>query len=70
MAKEDKDWGSVEVPENETTEDKIEYEVEEESKVEAKEETVVESPEELEGIETKGAQKRIRHIKHKILLKK
>ena len=47
MAKEDKDWGSVEVPENETTEDKIEYEVEEESKVEAKEETVVESPEEL-----------------------
>jgi|TARA_R110000744_G_scaffold346633_1_gene452187 hypothetical protein len=62
MAKEDKDWGSVEVPENETTEDKIEYEVEEESKVEAKEETVVESPEELEGIETKGAQKRIRQL--------
>jgi len=67
MAKEDKDWGSVEVPENATTEDKIEYEVEEESKVEAKEETVaatpvVESPEELEGIETKGAQKRIRQL--------
>tara|TARA_R100001369_G_scaffold73478_1_gene102050 strand:- start:2036 stop:3028 length:993 start_codon:yes stop_codon:yes gene_type:complete len=70
MATEDKDWGSVEVPENETTEDKVEYEVEEavkETKLEAKEEVleskpVVESPEELEGIETIGAQKRIRQL--------
>ena len=74
MAKEDKDWGSVEVPENAEKEDKVEYEVEgeeKETKVEAQTETkeevlestpVVESPEELEGIETKGAQKRIRQL--------
>ena len=74
MAKKDKDWESVEVPENETKEDKVEYEVEgeeKETKIEAQTETkeevlestpVVESPEELEGIETKGAQKRIRQL--------
>jgi hypothetical protein len=74
MAKEDKDWGSVEVPENAEKEDKVEYEVEgeeKETKVEAQTETkeevlestpTVESPEELEGIATKGAQKRIRQL--------
>ena len=76
MAKKDKDWESVEVPENETKEDKVEYEVEgevegKETKVEATtqaKEEVLEStpvetqPEELEGIETQGAQKRIRQL--------
>ena len=74
MAKDDKDWESVEVPENAEKEDKVEYEVEgedKETKVEAKTEAkeevleskpVVETPEELEGIETKGAQKRIRQL--------
>ncbi len=66
MAKDDS-WETVEIPNNE---DKVEYEVEEkvveaaqpepevkEEKVEAQEE-----PQELEGIETSGAQKRIRQL--------
>jgi hypothetical protein len=67
MAEKD-DWGTVEVP---NTEDKVEYEIEEEvveaaePEVEAKPEpeaVVKEEPQELEGIETSGAQKRIRQL--------
>tara|TARA_R100000008_G_scaffold2207_1_gene1805 strand:- start:3067 stop:4044 length:978 start_codon:yes stop_codon:yes gene_type:complete len=62
------EWNEV-VPE-ETTEEKVEYEVEGEQKEEApppKEEVVAESPTEetppeLEGVQTKGAQKRIRQL--------
>ena len=73
MAKTKKDeaWESVEVPEKENTEEnKVEYEVEAEEKqpeVTTKETQQPEVPkedvpEELEGIETKGAQKRIRQL--------
>ena len=73
MAKTKKDeaWESVEVPEKENTEEnKVEYEVEAEEKqseTTAKETQQYEVPkenvpEELEGIETKGAQKRIRQL--------
>ena len=66
MAEKD-DWGTVEVP---NTEEKVEYEIEEEAaepEVEAKQEpepeaVVKEEPQELEGIETSGAQKRIRQL--------
>lgn len=64
MAEKD-DWGTVEIP---NTEDKVEYEIEEEvvePEVEAKPEpeaVVKEEPQELEGIETSGAQKRIRQL--------
>ena len=73
MAKTKKDeaWESVEVPEKENKEEnKVEYEVEAEEKqseTTAKETQQYEVPkenvpEELEGIETKGAQKRIRQL--------
>ena len=69
MAEKD-DWGTVEIP---NTEEKVEYEIEEEAveaaepEVEAKPEpepeaVVKEEPQELEGIETSGAQKRIRQL--------
>ena len=69
MAKDDS-WETVEIPNNE---DKVEYEVEEkvveaaqpEPEPEVKEEpevTTKEEPKELEGIETSGAQKRIRQL--------
>ena len=69
MAEKD-DWGTVEIP---NTEEKVEYEIEEEvveaaePEVEAKPEpepeaVVKEEPQELEGIETSGAQKRIRQL--------
>ena len=67
MAEKD-DWGTVEVP---NTEDKVEYEIEEEKEVVAKEEPKPEvkaeevnndEPKELEGIETDGAAKRIRQL--------
>ena len=64
MAEKD-DWGTVEIP---NTEDKVEYEIEEEvvePEVEAKPEpeaVVKEEPQELEGIATSGAQKRIRQL--------
>jgi hypothetical protein len=69
MAEKD-DWGTVEIP---NTEEKVEYEIEEEvveaaepeveAKPEPEPETVVkEEPQELEGIETSGAQKRIRQL--------
>jgi hypothetical protein len=65
----DDSWGTVEIPNN-TNEDKVEYEVEEEQqelkaepevkeKTEVKEETEIK---ELEGIETSGAQKRIKQL--------
>lgn len=64
------EWGEVEVPHNE--EDKVEYEIEKEEEEEVtqeKEELKVEAdevkdkePQELEGIETSGAQKRIRQL--------
>ena len=54
MAKDD-GWGTVEIPEGQE-EAKVEYEIEE--TVEAKQE----DPAELEGIETKGAEKRIRQL--------
>jgi len=67
--KKDDSWGTVEIPNN-TNEDKVEYEVEEEQqelkaepevkeKTEVKEETEIK---ELEGIETSGAQKRIKQL--------
>jgi len=69
MAEND-DWGSVEVPENE--ENKVEYEIEEAVEQVAKEEEEAprvkedefqdEEPKELEGIETAGAEKRIRQL--------
>jgi len=67
MAKDDS-WETVEIPNNE--EDQVEYEVEEkvveaaQPEVEVKEEEVQakEEPQELEGIETSGAQKRIRQL--------
>ena len=87
-AKEDETWESVEVPEKENKEEKIEYEVEGEEEIKAEapevktqeekeeepqeeeikaeevqEEKVEEEvPEELEGIKTKGAQKRIKQL--------
>lgn len=71
--KEDEVWESVEVPEKDNKEEnKVEYEVEgetnEENKVtsatteETKTRSTKEVPEELDGIETKGAQKRIRQL--------
>ena len=69
MAEKD-DWGTVEVPN--TEEDKVEYEIEEpvveqvakeEVKPEVKEDEIEnEKPKELEGIETAGAEKRIRQL--------
>ena len=59
------EWNAVEVPEKE---DKVEYEVEESeiqsSPEEQKTDNPIEEkdPEELEGIETKGAEKRIRQL--------
>jgi hypothetical protein len=57
-------WGDIEVP---NEEQKIEIEIEEEEKVEAKpqkeeEKPEVKEPPELDGIETKGAEKRIRQL--------
>jgi len=60
---ENNDWGTVEVPEVE--DNKVEYEIEEqeEDKVEVKADEVKnEEPKELEGIETAGAQKRIKQL--------
>ena len=65
MAEED-NWGTVEIPDTKD-EDKVEYEIEEkaveqEVKKEAQPEIKEEEPKELEGIETAGAQKRIRQL--------
>ena len=64
---EKEEWTEVEAPSSDDKENKVEYEVEEELKTEApsttespKEEK--KEPQELEGIETKGAQKRIRQL--------
>ena len=65
MSDEKEEWNAVEIPESEEEEKSVEYEVEdidaspEEEVVEDKPE---EAPQELEGIETKGAQKRIRQL--------
>jgi len=59
------EWNAVEVPEKE---DKVEYEVEESETQSASEEQKTDevvkekNPEELDGIETKGAEKRIRQL--------
>ena len=60
------EWNKVEIPDKK--EEKVDFEIEGEvapkktaKPVEAKEKTV-EEPEELDGIETKGAQKRIRQL--------
>ena len=66
MAKDNEDWGDVNIP----SQDKVEYEIEEkaveevETKPKVEEEKVEdkEEPQELEGIETSGAQKRIRQL--------
>lgn len=66
---EDSDWNAVEVSEN-AKEEKVEYEIEKESeptqKAEEPKPTVAEEPspepKELDGIETEGAQKRIRQL--------
>ena len=67
MAEED-NWGTVEIPDTQN-EDKVEYEIEEEKATEQvaqeeepKPEVKEEEPKELEGIETSGAQKRIRQL--------
>ena len=62
-------WSEIEVSENKE-DNKVEFEVEEKEKVEAKpepepvkaEEPAKETPKELDGIETKGAEKRIRQL--------
>ena len=67
------EWNEVEVPETENKEEKVQYEVEgeQQEEVQASKEPEVkkkepevqeENPEELKGIETEGAQKRIRHL--------
>ena len=55
------EWNSIEVPEKE---DKVEYEVEESETQEQKTDSPTEEKdiEELEGIQTKGAEKRIRKL--------
>ena len=67
---EKEEWTEVEAPSQEDA-PKVEFEVEEDKAVEAKTEVEApsdtekvksEQPEELEGIETKGAQKRIRQL--------
>ena len=67
MAEED-NWSTVEIPDTQN-EDKVEYEIEEEKaseqvvqEEEPKPEVKEEEPKELEGIETSGAQKRIRQL--------
>ena len=59
------EWGNIEVP-NEEQKIEIEIEEEEEKEVETKpqeeEKPEVKEPPELEGIETKGAEKRIRQL--------
>jgi len=61
MDNEKEEWGAVEITDSE--EKSVEYEVEdsETSSEEVKDKTE-ETPQELEGIETKGAQKRIRQL--------
>jgi uncharacterized protein YdcH (DUF465 family) len=59
------EWTEVEASGPDKEEDKVEFEVEEEVKIEAPSDTEPvqeEEPEELDGIETKGAQKRIRQL--------
>ena len=59
MAKDDS-WETVETPQNK--EDDVEYEIEGEEKEVETSAASEEDPQELEGIETKGAQKRIRQL--------
>jgi len=64
---EKEEWTEVEAPSSDNEENKVEFEVEEESKIEATSDTEPpkeekKEPQELEGIETKGAQKRIRQL--------
>ncbi len=65
MSEEKEEWGNIEIPNEEQKE--VEFEIEEEAepeqKAEAKEEPQKEEkPPELDGIETKGAEKRIRQL--------
>ena len=64
---EKEEWTEVETVTSDNEENKVEFEVEEESKTEATSDTEPpkeekKEPQELEGIETKGAQKRIRQL--------
>ena len=65
MSEEKEEWGNIEIPneEHKEVEFEIEEEAEPEQKAEAKEEPQKEEkPPELDGIETKGAEKRIRQL--------
>jgi len=68
---EKEEWNEIEIPESAEDSDQVEYEVEEEEVQSSPEETASpeqevsqkeETPKELEGIETKGAEKRIRQL--------
>ena len=61
MSEEKEEWGNIEIPNEEQKE--IEFEIEEEAEPEQKAEPQKEEkPPELDGIETKGAEKRIRQL--------
>jgi hypothetical protein len=61
MSEEKEEWGDVEIPNEEQKE--VEFEIEEEAEPEQKAESQKEEkPPELDGIETKGAEKRIRQL--------
>ena len=61
MSEEKEEWGDVEIPNEEQKE--VEFEIEEEAEPEQKAEAKKEEkPPELDGIETKGAEKRIRQL--------
>ena len=65
MSEEKEEWGNIEIPNEEQKE--VEFEIEEEAEPEQKAEAKSESqkdekPPELDGIETKGAEKRIRQL--------
>jgi hypothetical protein len=59
MSEEKEEWGDVEIPNEEQKEVEFEIEEETEQKAESQKE---EKPPELDGIETKGAEKRIRQL--------
>ena len=61
MSEEKEEWGNIEIPNEEQKE--VEFEIEEEAEPEQKAEAKEEGkPPELDGIETKGAEKRIRQL--------
>ena len=71
MSNDNDGWGTVEVPEGSVESTQVAFEIEEEENqpikveeevVQEQQEAVTEEPKELEGIETKGAEKRIRQL--------